>query len=122
MAKDFKWQSVLLVDQDPEVRATASEILGLEGYAVEAISPRADALRLVEEAHPSILVMDPSLPNHGSLAIALALRAHALEIPLLVTAASWIAQRAAEELLAEGCLEKPFAAVDLIAAISRLCG
>lgn len=122
MAKPFNGRSVLVIDADPALRAVVSEALGVEGYIVEAVPPGRAALALIDRGGPSLLVMDPALPRRGRWTVPAALKAHAAGIPLLATGANYAVQRWAEELLAEGYLNKPFVLADLVLAVARICG
>lgn len=122
MARLFGGRSVLMIDGDPKLRAAFSEAMGVEGYAVQAVPPGPAALDLLDEAAPSLVVMDPELPKWGRWTVPAALRVHAEGIPLLVLGATGVVQRYAEELLAEGYLDKPFALADLVMTVARMCG
>ena len=111
-----------MIDGDATLRAAFSEALGVEGYSVRAVPPGPAALELLDEAAPSLVVMDPELPKWGRWTVAAALRVHAEGIPLLVLGAAGVVQRYAEELLAEGYLDKPFALADLVMTVARMCG
>jgi two-component system OmpR family response regulator len=122
LAKNFRRRTILVIDGDPAVRATVSEALGVEGYVVKAASPGAGSLSLIDEANLALLVMDPELPKSGHWTVPAAVKAHAAGVPILATGASYAVRRWAEELLAEGYIDKPFLLADLILAVTRICG
>jgi CheY-like chemotaxis protein len=122
VAGPFKGRTILVIDGDPAVRAAVSEALGVEGYAVEAASPGAGSLSLIDRAKPALLVMDPELSQNGRWTVPAAIKAHAAGIPILAIGASAVVRRWAEELLAEGYLDKPLGLADLIQAVAQICG
>jgi DNA-binding response OmpR family regulator len=122
VAKPFTGRSVLVIEGDPGLRAAVSEALGVEGYVVQAVPPGPSALDLLDETNPGLLVMDPELRRWGHWTVPTAIRAHAHGIPLLALGANAVVRRYAEELLAEGYLDKPFALAELVLAVARMVG
>jgi two-component system response regulator MprA len=122
LAGPFNGRSVLFIDGDSALRAAVSEALALEGYTVRAVRPGPGALTLLDEAPPGLVVMDPDLPNWGHWTIPAAVRAHAAGIPILALGASAGIRRFAEEVLAEGYLDKPVAVGEFLLAIARMFG
>jgi len=58
---------VLVVDDDASGRRWVAKLLGQEGYDVEVAVDGAEALRIVLERAPSLIVTDLSMPNMGGL-------------------------------------------------------
>jgi hypothetical protein len=54
--------SVLVVDDDPGILATLSELLSIEGYSVCTASNGAQALSLVDHAAPRLVLLDLRMP------------------------------------------------------------
>jgi PAS domain S-box-containing protein len=54
---------VMVVDDEDDIRAVMSEVLELQGYTVLAACDAPQALRLLKEARPDMLVTDVGLPN-----------------------------------------------------------
>jgi DNA-binding response OmpR family regulator len=109
---------VLIVDDEPAIRNLERVILTSAGYDVLTAANGAEALALLEENHPAILVLDMQMPvmDGRSLFHTLMLRG---ERPAVLVVANE-AGRAQRELGAEGSLEKPFAPEDLIARVEAL--
>jgi CheY-like chemotaxis protein len=57
------WRSVLVVEDDPQLRELFKTVLRAAGYAVVAVEDGADALRRLEHAVPSVVVLDLALPR-----------------------------------------------------------
>ena len=111
---------ILVVDDDPSILSTVSEILDLEGYPVETATNGAEALRAVEQSRPSLVLLDMRMPILDGWGFARALKERGLELPILVMTAAQNARRWAEEIGADGHLAKPFEIPDLLDAVERL--
>ena len=57
--------SVLVVEDDPELRALYRAMLQMEGFAVVAVEDGVDALRHIEVDPPDAVVLDLGLPRLG---------------------------------------------------------
>jgi two-component system chemotaxis response regulator CheY len=113
---------ILVVDDDPSIRTTISEILMMEGYPVETAADGAEALQVVERAQPALVLLDMRMPVMDGWGFARALRDRGMHLPILVMTAAQNARRWAEEIGAEGYLAKPFELLDLLNAVERLGG
>ncbi len=60
---------VLVVDDDPNLRKTLSDILRSQDYLVESAGDGSGALAIVEEAKPTLAVIDLRLPDMNGLAL-----------------------------------------------------
>jgi DNA-binding response OmpR family regulator len=56
-------ENVLIVEDDPVLRAMYTAMLRLEGFAVVGVEDGVDALRHLEVNHPSAVVLDLGLPR-----------------------------------------------------------
>lgn len=111
---------ILVVDDDPSILATVSEILDLEGYPVQTAVNGAEALRVVERMPPSLVLLDMRMPVMDGWDFAGALRQRGLHPPILVMTAAQNAARWAAEIGAAGYVAKPFELDDLLTAVERL--
>ncbi|HET9983629.1 MAG TPA: ATP-binding protein [Longimicrobiales bacterium] len=84
-APDGNLESVLVVDDDPDVRRILAEALSASGCRVRTAASGEAALRAAREARPSVLVLDLLLPRTDGIATLARLREdRALrEIPLI---------------------------------------
>ena len=55
--------SVLIVDDDPAIRELVAEILFDEGYDVSVAGDGLEALQLVQEQHPALVLTDIVMPR-----------------------------------------------------------
>jgi DNA-binding NtrC family response regulator len=56
-------ESILVVDDDRDVRKTLSSILSNEGYIVETVESGKQAIKAVEETHFDLALIDIELPD-----------------------------------------------------------
>jgi two-component system response regulator MprA len=114
--------SVLVVDDDPELRAALSRALGLDGYEVRAVGNGKSALDEVAEKPPDVMVLDVMMPVVGGLEVCRRLRASGDRTPILVlTARDEIGDRVAGlDAGADDYLVKPFALEELRARLRAL--
>lgn len=111
---------ILVVDDDPTIRSTVSEILELEGYQVETAMNGADALEKVKQNPPSLIILDMRMPVMDGWGFARQLRQEGIRIPILVMTAAQNARRWAEEINADAYIPKPFDLDELLSAVSSL--
>jgi two-component system response regulator MprA len=113
---------VLVVDDDPELRAALTRALTIDGYAVSAVSNGAKALEVVPELEPDVLVLDMMMPVLGGLEVCRRLRASGDRTPILVlTARDQVGDRVAGlDAGADDYLAKPFALEELRARLRAL--
>jgi two-component system response regulator MprA len=99
---------VLVVDDEPQVRATVREALTLEGYEVAEASNGAEALALLSTAQPEAIVLDLWMPVMDGWAFRRAQLASHPHIPVIVISALDLSSERLEELAANAVLGKPF--------------
>jgi two-component system response regulator MprA len=114
--------SLLLVEDDIELRGVLQRGLREEGYAVQAAGSGAEMLDLVGRAVPDVLVLDIGLPDSDGRDLCQALRARGIESPVLfLTARDALVDRIAGfDAGGDDYLAKPFAFVELVARLQAL--
>jgi CheY-like chemotaxis protein len=113
---------VLLVDDEPQVRATIGEALTLEGYDVTEASNGAEALALLRTARPDVIVLDLWMPIMDGWEFRKAqVEAHP-GIPLVVLSALDLSHERLAELRAEALLGKPFDLEKLYESVAKALG
>lgn len=55
--------SILIVDDDPDIRQALSDMLEHEGYRVNSVATGAEAIRQVKESHYAAVLLDMKLPD-----------------------------------------------------------
>jgi CheY-like chemotaxis protein len=112
--------SILVVDDDPTIRATVAETLDLEGYAVKTASNGAEALTVLDSGLPALVLLDMRMPVLDGWGFMRSVRERGLPLKVLVMTAAQDARRWAMEIGATGVLAKPFELDELLTAVQRL--
>lgn len=113
--------SVLVVDDEPAVRAGTTRILERMGLAVRQAVNGAEAVRELTEHRTSIelVILDMGMPVMGGAECFAKLR-EISNVPVLI-ATGWAVDSEVQDLIAgASLLEKPFASNQLIQEVSRL--
>lgn len=58
---------ILVVDDDPKVREILKDFLEIKGYAVTTVSSGAEALTVLEETQPHLILLDIMMPGMDGL-------------------------------------------------------
>ena len=111
---------ILVVDDEPAIRATVAEMLEIEGYGVDEASNGADALAMIERRLPDLILLDMRMPVLDGWGLADELRRRRIDVPIVVMTAARDAARWASEIAASASLAKPFGFDDLIRAVERV--
>jgi DNA-binding response OmpR family regulator len=75
---------VLVVDDDPGVVATLTDVLTLKGYTVTVASDGPEALEQIKETRPHVVLLDIKLPTMNGLEVLLCLRSLAPEVGVVM--------------------------------------
>lgn len=110
---------VLIVDDEPDIRATVSAMLEIEGYEVSEAANGADALHAVEEQSPDVILLDMRMPVMDGWGFAAELRRRGHATPIVVMTAARDAEHWAAEITASAFVAKPFGFDDLISAVEQ---
>jgi len=111
--------TVLLVDDEPELRALLAEYFGRNGFTVLQAENAAAARAVVAERVPDVAVLDINMPGENGLSLARALReAHPrLGLLMLTTAGEAIDRIVGLEVGADDYVAKPFELRELLARV-----
>jgi CheY-like chemotaxis protein len=114
---------ILVVDDDEAIRELMVSAFEEEGYHVLEAADGAQALHLVSQAVPSVVLLDIQMPGIDGLEVARRLKADPATAAIPLVAVSAHAREA--EVLASGCctfIAKPFDLAVLIAAVTSAIG
>jgi len=114
---------ILLVDDDEAVRDSVGVILASAGYSVAAARNGIEAMRLLEERRPDLIVTDILMPHKEGIESIREIRALAPETPIIAISGAGAQGgylRIARIFGANAVLEKPFDPNDLLTLIHDL--
>jgi CheY-like chemotaxis protein len=115
---------ILVVDDDPDIRALANHALSQDGHLVSEASGGGEALALIDTEPPDLLLLDLLMPPPGGLEVLKILRSRpataALPIVVLTSMDDEVNTRSGFELGATDYLTKPFSIPQLAARV-RAC-
>ena len=78
---------VLIVDDDPVIRASLAEALADDGITVSVAEDGARALAMLDDAEPDVVLSDVRMPDVGGLALLDVLRERAPEVDVILMTA-----------------------------------
>ncbi|MEO4040818.1 response regulator transcription factor [Hoeflea sp. CAU 1731] len=113
--------TILLVEDDPEIRRLVSTMMQHEGYRVEVASdgPKMDVV--MQGVQPDLIILDLMLPGEDGLSICRRLRMTNTVPILMLTAKSEEVDRVIGlEMGADDYLSKPFGPRELLARVRAL--
>ena len=113
---------VLVVEDDRSVREAVERALSFEGYEVLTARDGAEALSVVMNEKPDVIVLDVMMPHIDGLEAARRIRARGDSTPILMlTARETVSDRVAGlDAGADDYLVKPFALEELLARLRAL--
>ena len=118
-------RQILVVEDEESVRQRMVTILEFEGYSVMAAGEVAEAIRMLGQHIPDVILCDIMMPRGDGVDLVSLVRSRAdlRLIPIVMVTAlterRW--QRRFMELGADDFLTKPFRAAELISAVEMQC-
>jgi two-component system response regulator AtoC len=115
-------RSVLVVDDDADVRALLKDLLSEEGYKPRIAKTGGEALEAVAKDLPDLVMMDVKLPDQDGLGVLKTLKREHPELEVIVMTAFGGSSTAikAMEQGAYDYVTKPFEIDDLLATLKRV--
>ena len=112
-------QRVLVVDDEPNITDLVATVLRYEGFGVAVAGSAWDALRLVTEFEPDLVVLDVMLPDHDGFEVHRRLRGRGLDVPVIFLTARDATEDKVRGLTVGGddYVTKPFSLEELVARI-----
>jgi CheY-like chemotaxis protein len=97
-------EPILIVDDSPVNLKLARVLLAAEGYEVRTAEDAGEALALLKEFHPRLILMDVQLPGMDGLALTRMLKANPSLRDVIILGLTAYAMKGDEErILAAGC-------------------
>ena len=110
---------ILVVDDDESIVETVRAILESEGYSVVTAANGREALQLLDQVTPFLMLLDMRMPVLDGWGVAAALRGSKHRFPVVVMTAAENARRWAEEIKADDHIAKPFDLNDLLDCVQK---
>jgi CheY-like chemotaxis protein len=109
-------RTVLVVDDDAEIRETLMSLLAQEGYTVVGAANGEEALAALRRVHPSLMLLDLMMPVMSGWEVLEELQetGELAETPIIVVSAMCAPG-------ARACLRKPVDLDELLQAVGRCC-
>jgi CheY-like chemotaxis protein len=122
-ASDSSAATILVCDDDPSLRELVRAVLGSGYHFVEA-ADGAEALQLIRELPPDLIVLDVMLPGLSGIEVLEAIRGDELlrDLKVVVITAWSHAEMEAQVAGADRFVSKPFDPDDLSKAVEELLG
>jgi two-component system phosphate regulon response regulator OmpR len=111
--------TVLVVDDEPELRGLLGEYFGRHGFAVDSAENAATARERIAAGAPDVVLLDINMPGENGLSLARWLRETApqVAIVMLTTASDTVDRIVGLELGADDYVPKPFDLRELLARV-----
>jgi len=113
-------RTILVVDDDPDIRSLTRTFLEHEGYHVYTSGDVSRAKRIFQRApHIDLLVTDFSMPHRSGMDLAHELKSIRPSLPVLIISGIFLASDQLARMQAEGWsfLAKPFSLPRLLATV-----
>jgi CheY-like chemotaxis protein len=115
-------KTILVVDDNPDVRAALADVLELLGCRVETASNGREALHRLGQARPDLILLDWMMPvmDGREFGVALRRQPEGAHIPVVLTSAAPGAEQVGRDIQAQAVLPKPFRMDDLARLVELL--
>jgi CheY-like chemotaxis protein len=120
-AASARQRTILIANDDDDLREILTETLKKRGYLVHAVSNGVQALETVRTRPVDLVLMDTRMPERDGLSVLTELSSHYASLPVIL-----ITNRASQEETAEAirlgarsCLSKPFEIKRLLSEVER---
>lgn len=115
--------SILVVEDNDDLQVLFKLVLESEGYQVAIANNGQDAIKLLEQTHPQLVLMDIMMPGTSGIEVSRSIKQQqnyeTLPI-LLVSAVDRLKEQQLNYSQANGVLYKPFSLDDLLNKVEQL--
>jgi DNA-binding response OmpR family regulator len=116
--------TILIVDDEPRIRLSLRACLEAEGYEVEEARDGAEAIRVILDTRPDLMLLDLAMPHLDGMAMLRELRSRYGEVmPRIIVLTAWNSLATEEESFLHGTCEflhKPVAPQQLLRVVARV--
>lgn len=115
---------VLVVDDEPDMVSTCKRLLKRLGYDCVTAQSVPDAIRLIDEQHPDLVVTDLNLPTGDGFEVTRHVRQNQPKTPVILITAFLTPETVGQAYAngATGYLSKPFSTAEFSDAVQRALG
>ena len=79
-------KKILIIEDDPHIMRALASILEKEGYSLDCVSTRQDALNIVRSFSPDLFLLDLGLPDMDGLQVIQQLRQQTVRPIIIISA------------------------------------
>jgi two-component system chemotaxis response regulator CheY len=120
---DSRMRRLLILEDERSIREAIESVLADEGYDVRGAANGEDALALLDNFQPDMILLDMRMPVMDGWQFAAAYRERpGPHAPIIAVTAATSARERAAQIDADGFLAKPFDIPSLLATINRVVG
>jgi DNA-binding response OmpR family regulator len=120
LPREVAGKRVLVVDDDPDIRELLFTALEDEGFEVVPAGNGQEALAIIENFRPDVIILDLMMPVMDGWQFAAELRKRDEDIPIVLLSAARDLRTHAKTLFAADIIEKPFDLAELLPKIARV--
>ena len=117
-------QSVLVVDDEPNIRLSLEFLMRKAGFAVRSAADGEEALAAIAEAPPDLVLLDVTMPRKSGYEVCEAVRADpalaGVRILMLTARGRDIEREKGLAMGADDYVTKPFSTQDVLARVKAL--
>ncbi|MBW1815196.1 MAG: sigma-54-dependent Fis family transcriptional regulator, partial [Deltaproteobacteria bacterium] len=116
-------QSVLVVDDEPEMRIALTHALSRSGYSVETASNGLEGLSKFKKKDFNIVITDMKMPEMTGMEVLEGIKSISPQVPVIMITAFGTINKAVEAMKegASDYILKPFSSETLEAAVRKAC-
>lgn len=119
-------KKILIADDEPNIVVSLEFLMRRNGYQVRTAGDGEEALRLLEEFRPDLILLDVMLPLRDGFEVCQKIRENpdwkSLKVIMLTAKGREVEIAKGLALGADAYITKPFATRDLLANVQRLLG
>ncbi len=122
MAPPSKRNNILIVDDEPEIREIVGMMLSEHGYRIRTAADGVEALELIKERAPDLILLDMNMPRMGGVVFYHNIASTydgSPRYPVLVITGRTALEQLFKDFKVDGFISKPFNFEDLLAEVEK---
>lgn len=114
-------RKILIVDDDPDILEAIKIIVESEGYNAEVTTRAREAIRIVQDFKPDLIILDVLLSGDDGRVICKSLKTdeRTKDIPIIMISAHPSAKKSVKESGANSFVPKPFSIEELVYEVQK---